>query len=180
MRILVTGASGAGTSTLAEALGKKLGIAHFDADDYFWLPTDPPYKKRREGVARLALLLRDLNAHRDSTIAGSIGSWGAALEDSLDLIVFLYADTSVRVERLQKREMERYGKVNEAFLTWASEYDAGPSEGRSLSKQRAWLSTRICPVLELSGEADLNALVDQVEAVLKTICQADDPSAGRA
>ena len=166
MRILITGASGAGTSTLGRALAKKLGMAHFDADDYFWLPSDPPYVERRESADRLALLLRDLGTHHHATVSGSIGGWGSALEDSLDLIVFLYADAAVRIERLRRREMERYGKVNAAFLKWAGEYDTGPSEGRSLAKQRAWLSALTCPVLALSGEADLDDLVD---VVLKTV-----------
>jgi AAA domain len=177
MRILITGASGAGTSTLGRALATKIGIAHFDADDYFWLPSDPPYVERRDGADRVALLLRDLSTYRDATVSGAIGGWGLALEDSLDLIVFLYADTAVRIERLRQREMQRYGKVNPAFLEWAGEYDAGPSEGRSLAGQRAWLSMRTCPVLELSGEADMDDLVDRVEAMLKTIRQQGSPAA---
>jgi AAA domain len=168
MRILITGASGAGTSTLGRGLAKEVGIPHFDADDYFWLPTDPPYVERRESADRLALLLRDLSPHRDAAISGAIGGWGAALEDSLGLIVFLYADVAVRIERLRRREIARCGKVNAAFLKWAGEYDTGPSEGRSLANQCAWLSTRKCPVLELSGEDALGNLVD---TVLKTIRQ---------
>jgi adenylate kinase family enzyme len=174
MRILITGASGAGSSTLGRALARKLGIAHFDADDYFWLPTEPPYVQRRGKADRLALLLRDLSTHNDATLTGAIDGWGWVLEDSLDLIVFLYADTAVRIERLRQREMERYGKVNPAFLNWASEYDVGPSEGRSFAGQRAWLSSRTCPVLELSGEADLENLAD---TVLKIIRQKGSSSA---
>ena len=34
MRILITGASGSGTSTLAAAVGSALGLKIFDADDY--------------------------------------------------------------------------------------------------------------------------------------------------
>jgi adenylate kinase family enzyme len=177
MRILITGASGSGTSTLGLALAQKLGIAHFDADDYFWLPTDPPYVQRRDTADRLALLLRDLSSHDDATLTGSIDGWGSLLEDSLDLVVFLYADAAVRIERLLRRETERYGKVNPPFLKWASEYDVGPSEGRSLAGQRAWLSKQTCPVLELSGEASLENLVD---AVLKAIRQEGSLSAIRS
>ena len=36
---------------------------------------------------------------------------------------------------------------------------------------------RNCPVLELPGEADLDVVVDQVEAVLKTIRQDGSPPA---
>jgi adenylate kinase family enzyme len=46
MRILITGASGSGTTTLGKTLASKLNWGFFEADDYYWLPTEPPYKKR--------------------------------------------------------------------------------------------------------------------------------------
>ena len=47
MRTLITGASGSGTSTLARSVAARLGIAVFDTDDYFWLPTSPPFVSKR-------------------------------------------------------------------------------------------------------------------------------------
>ena len=44
--IHIYGASGSGTSTLGRYLGDKLGYFFMDTDDYFWLPTDPPYTKK--------------------------------------------------------------------------------------------------------------------------------------
>lgn len=41
--IHILGASGSGTTTLARALAVKTGYAHFDTDDYFWLPTKVPF-----------------------------------------------------------------------------------------------------------------------------------------
>ena len=35
-------ASGSGTTTLRRALKEKYEYAHFDTDDYFWIPTNPP------------------------------------------------------------------------------------------------------------------------------------------
>jgi hypothetical protein len=77
--------------------------------------------------------------------------WSPQLEDSFDLIVFLYLDTAARIERLHKREMEMRGHADPAFLQWAAQYDEGPSHGRSLAKHRAWLAARSCRVLELHG-----------------------------
>lgn len=78
---------------------------HFiDADDYYWLPTNPPYQTSRETSSRLKMILEDLNKHANSVISGSIMNWGDSLEDSLDLVVFLYLETSIRVERLKMRE----------------------------------------------------------------------------
>jgi adenylate kinase family enzyme len=40
MRILITGASGCGTTTLGRALADKLRLPFFDVDDYYWLPIE--------------------------------------------------------------------------------------------------------------------------------------------
>ena len=60
MRVLVTGASGSGTTTLGRALSRELEASFFDVDDYFWVPTEPPYQQQRDSSARLSLLLADL------------------------------------------------------------------------------------------------------------------------
>ncbi|MEO6565651.1 MAG: adenylate kinase, partial [Casimicrobiaceae bacterium] len=60
MHIHITGASGSGTSTLGAALANHLDVAHFDADDFYWLPTVPPYTAKRDPASRLTLLLRSM------------------------------------------------------------------------------------------------------------------------
>ncbi|WZB64776.1 hypothetical protein WJ971_17465 [Achromobacter xylosoxidans] len=54
-RIHLFGASGCGATTLGAALGQRLGVPHLEADDYYWLPTDPPftdkYPRRNVGAA---------------------------------------------------------------------------------------------------------------------------------
>jgi hypothetical protein len=39
-RIHILGASGTGTTTLGKALADRLNCPHFDADRFYWLPTD--------------------------------------------------------------------------------------------------------------------------------------------
>ena len=51
-RINIFGASGSGTTTLAKALFKKLGIQHYDKDDYFWIQSNPPFQLIRKRVER--------------------------------------------------------------------------------------------------------------------------------
>jgi adenylate kinase family enzyme len=43
-RIHVMGASGSGVTTLGRALADALAFPHYGTDDYFWLPTTPPYR----------------------------------------------------------------------------------------------------------------------------------------
>ena len=162
MLILITGASGSGTSTLGAALAKELGIAHLDADDYYWLPTEPPFTTKRDRAERLSSVLRDVRAKRSAVLAGSIMDWGAELENAFDLIVFLYVDAAIRVERLRARELERFGMSDQEFLEWAAQYDAGAMSGRSLARHQAWLAARTCPVLELRGDLSVGERVNAV------------------
>ena len=55
-RVHILGASGSGTTTLAQALGAQLGCRHHDVDDYFWLPTSPAYVEKRPAEDRLRLM----------------------------------------------------------------------------------------------------------------------------
>lgn len=152
MRILITGASGSGTTTLGQSIAAKHGWSFIDADDYYWLPTNPPYKDKREKSSRLELILEKMNKQECSVLSGSIMDWGSELEDSFDLIVFLYLDASIRVERLKKREEEELGYADPEFLKWAFEYDTGPSTGRSLVRHEKWLSERKCKILRIEGD----------------------------
>ena len=72
MLILITGASGSGTSTLGATLAKELGFVHLDADDYYWLPTRPPFTTKRDKAERLANVPRDVRAKQNTVLAGSI------------------------------------------------------------------------------------------------------------
>lgn len=174
-RIHITGASGSGTSTLAAALAVALGGKHFDADDYYWLPTPRPYTVKHHRDERLSLLLNDLRDVGVAVVAGSVADWGPELEDCFDLIVFLSLDTQARVARLLRRETERFGRVNPAFLEWAAQYEQGSMPGRSLARQRAWLAARNCPVVELRSDDSVEELVATVMQTLARKGLLDEP-----
>lgn len=162
-RILVTGASGAGSTTLAQALAGRLGWACLDSDDYFWLRPEPPFDARRAPGERLALLSADLERQPHCVLAGGIDGWGAEVEDAFDLIVFLYLDAGIRVQRLRERELRRFGVPADAeFIAWAAQYDDGAQPGRSLARQRAWLAQRHCPVVEIAGDLGVEQRMDIV------------------
>lgn len=164
MRLLITGASGSGTSTLGRALSESVGGEHFESDDYFWLPTSPPYQKRRDSGERLHALMADLRASSAPVLSGSIVAWGQDAEDFFDLIVFLYVDVELRLERLTNREFERFGRVSPELLKWASEYDTVSREERSLAVHKGWLANRKCPVLQLVGDMSVEDRVSRVLA----------------
>jgi hypothetical protein len=152
VRLLITGASGSGTTTLGEAISSEKGWKSVDADDFYWLRTEPPYQAKRDHPARLNLILAELERHKHAVVSGSVMNWGPALEDSFDLIVFLYLEASIRLERLKIREERELGTVDPEFLQWASEYDMSPASVRSLVKHEKWLSGRGSKILRIEGD----------------------------
>lgn len=161
-RIHILGASGAGTTTLGRALAEHLTCPHFDTDNYFWLPTDPPFVKKRARIARQQRLMDDLTAHDSWVVSGSLCGWGDAAIPLFELVVFLWIPSEIRMERLRQREHKRYGKrimpggdmyeQSQAFLDWAASYDDGDVDMRSRRLHEQWLSALPCPILLMEGE----------------------------
>jgi adenylate kinase family enzyme len=79
-RVLILGASGTGTTTLGRALGNDLSFGVFDTDDYYWMPSTPPFQHKQEPEVRLAKLLEDLKVTSRAIISGSILNWGFELK----------------------------------------------------------------------------------------------------
>ena len=160
--IHILGASGSGTTTLGRALTKRLQCSHFDTDDYFWLPTDPPYTHQREQTARQQRLMDDLTAQEQWVLSGSLCGWGDVAIPLFALVVFLALPHDRRMARLRQREHERFGErilpggdmyeQSHAFLAWAASYDAGGLDIRSKQRHAQWLSTLPCPILRFEGE----------------------------
>jgi hypothetical protein len=75
-RIHVLGASGSGTTTLAQASAERLGYRALDTDDFYWAPTDPPFRVKRDVSTRLDLLGAELRAAAEWVLSGSLAGWG--------------------------------------------------------------------------------------------------------
>jgi adenylate kinase family enzyme len=162
VRINVIGASGVGKTTLGRALAERLGVSHFDADAYYHLPTDPPFRKQRTPEDRCALLERDLNAVDSWVLSGGAGTWKPAPALRYTLHVFLWLPSELRIERLLRRERELYANRilpggdmatdHAAFIAWTRGYDDGTAEGtNTLPCHEELLRSATCPVLRLSG-----------------------------
>lgn len=174
-RIHIPGASGSGTTTLAAAVAGAHGHHHLDTDDFYWLPTDPPYQTPRPRDARLALLSGALAASPAWVLSGSLCGWGDPLIPRFELIVFLTVPTDVRMQRLRAREVTRYGHgaiapggqlhhAHVAFLEWAARYDDGDASLRSRALHDAWLDAISVPVLRLDGDRPVAAQLAALEA----------------
>ena len=103
------GASGSGTTTLARALASQWAVPHADADDYFWVPTDPPYVEKRAEADRLRLMQEVFVPRGAWVLSGSVMGWGESLMTRVETVVFCTLPPAVRLERLRAREVVRYG-----------------------------------------------------------------------
>ncbi len=177
-RIHIMGASGAGVTSLGRALADALAVSHHDADDYFWRPTTPPYLEVREVADRLRLMREVFLDRADWVLSGSLDGWGDSIIPLFDLVVFLYAPTDVRLQRLRARESTRFGpdaiapggwrrQAAEEFVEWASHYEDGSREGRNLKRHQAWLAALPCRVMRLGGTRPSPELVKEVCAATK-------------
>jgi hypothetical protein len=125
----VTGASGSGTTTLARDVADAWSVPHADADDYFWIPTDPPYADKRPDAERVALMEQVFLPREAWVLSGSMLGWGDCAVARCDAVVFLTLDPVERLRRIEARERVRRasGPVDEdalsAFLSWARGYD---------------------------------------------------------
>ena len=167
-RIHILGASGAGVTTLGRELAGRFAIPHHDTDDYFWLPTNPPYQEIRPAEDRLRLM-REMFLERPAwVLSGSLTGWGDPLIPLFDTVIFVFTPTETRLERLQLREVSRYGPPGDdmspktrEFLEWAASYDEGDESMRSMACHAKWLETIAAPVIRLQGQEPPSVLAQK-------------------
>lgn len=182
--IHITGASGSGTTTLGRALAARLGWAHLDSDDFFWIKTEPPFQTKRETQERTDLLLAALGKSPAWVLSGSIMGWSGLEPPGFDLVIFLSLSNDIRMARLKAREEERYGAAvlepggsqhqeSAAFLAWAAAYEEAETVGRNRIAHERWLAEQACPIVRLDSA---NSVQHNVEAVVARLHQPIDCS----
>ena len=106
-------------------------------------------------------------------LSGTVTGWGDELVPLFDLVVFVTTARELRLQRLQAREAAHFGSdaiapsgwrhdETEAFVEWASHYEAGDRDGRSLARDEAWLTGLPCPVVRIDGAQPVAELVEQL------------------
>jgi adenylate kinase family enzyme len=185
-RVHILGASGVGTTTLASALARRLDCPHLDTDDYFWLPTRPPFTHRRPAPERHALLEADLARHAGWVLSGSLCGWGDVFIPRFHLVVFVTLPRTIRLARLMERERQRYDaaaiapggtlhSAHQGFMAWAAAYDEGGLDVRSLRMHEQWLAGLPSPVLRVTSLDAVDHLVAQTMQTLSTMNQVREP-----
>lgn len=173
------GASCAGSTTLGKALAQHLDWPYFDTDDYFWLPSAVPYTQKRDPAERKAMLLADFEAADNAVVGGSLVSWDDSWLTKFDLVIFLLIPHEIRMQRLDAREVERYGnqiftdpirvQLYKDFRDWAKGYDDNTTKGRNLNVHLQWLERFQCPVLKIEGDTTVEERMNSVLEATKNL-----------
>ena len=71
--IHIFGPSGSGTTSLGRQMALNWGFRQLDSDDFYWLPTDPPFTSKRPPEQRLEQMEQALAQGGDLVVSGSLG-----------------------------------------------------------------------------------------------------------
>ncbi len=156
-------------------MATELSIPHFDCDDYYHAPTDPPFQVQHTAQQRFDAISADLSPMESWILSGGVAGWKPYPELDFTLIAFVTVHTPIRIERLRVREFERFGErirkggdmhdAHEEFIEWASRYDEGDIEGKTLARHEAYLANQTCQVVWIDGTLP-------IDDSIRTICSA--------
>ena len=159
-------------TTLGRALAARLDAVHIDTDDHHWLPTDPPYRQKRDVPDRLRRIAAEQARRGKWVVSGTLDAWAEGVADEAELIVFLEAPTEIRIERLRRRERGRFGdsllpggamhETHREFIEWAEQYEQGTQPGRSRPRHERWLAGLATPVVRLDATRPVGALLSEI------------------
>lgn len=85
-RLYVIGASCSGVSTLGAMLSEQFAVPLLDVDDFYWMPTDPPFTTKRPPEDRVRLIKEQQAQSKGWVLSGSFIGWGDTLIENVDLI----------------------------------------------------------------------------------------------
>ena len=157
---------GSGKSSLGKIVAEKLGFPYFDVDDYIWKKdTSAPYTQMYSKAEKIRLLKSGIEPYEHFVMAGSMSSFHQAFDDNFEMMVFLYAEPEIRLRRVHKRAMERFGKrileggdlyeSHQKILESNRRYESDSSP--NLGEQKEWMKSLPCVKIELDGGRSLES-----------------------
>lgn len=169
--IMIIGPAGSGKTTLGKLVADKLEYPYFDVDDYIWKKdTKKPYTVMYSREEKISRLNNDILPYEHFVMAGSMSSFHYAFDDKFEMMVFLYVEPDIRVERVHNRAVERFGeRIREGgdmfdnhmrFLESIRHYEKDGSP--NLNEQRKWMDELNCLKLELDGTDSLEDNANRV------------------
>lgn len=171
MRIQIIGGSGTGKSTLGEWMARHENIHWIDTDHYLW--KDRIFTEKRSIAERYALYRSDIEQHRHYIVSGSVFSWNPDGFADRELLVFLRLDENTRMNRLIKREQERYPDFNESneFLDWCRTYltATDPEMIGTFAEHRLQMEQSASPVIQIDATLSTDAMYKQIKSAYQKL-----------
>lgn len=175
--IHIFGASGSGTTTLAKAIASRFGYHFIDTDEAIWENTDPPFAKRKPHEESRDYVEKKLNEFEYNVISGAFVGWGDVFKSNVDLFIYMHLPLDVRLERIQKREENRFKErilpggdlylQHLDFLDWVSQYEELDESTRSQKQHQKWLQDVNKPILMITEVLSIEALIERVEPLIR-------------
>ncbi|WP_312153866.1 hypothetical protein [Lelliottia nimipressuralis] len=176
--IHLLGASGSGTTSVGHQLESLLGIRHLDTDSFYWLDTAEPFSHPRPESERKNLLSEALSESGSWVLSGSLCGWGDFLIPRFNLVIWIWVNHSLRMERLRIREERMYEQAmyaddniytkRQKFLSWAESYDTSFEVSRNAKKHAEWLKRMSCPVFIVSNNGAIKDTTDNIKMIIES------------
>lgn len=167
--IIIIGPSGSGKTTLGKIAAQKLWYPYFDVDDYIWKQnTDSPYTQMYTRDEKISRLSNDIAPYEHFVMAGSMSSFHYAFDEMFEMMVLLYVSPDIRIERVHKRAIERFGErvleggdMYEAHMRFLNDNRRYEEDGSpNMREQKEWMENMSCVKIELDGAAELEKSAD--------------------
>ena len=175
--IMIIGPSGSGKTTLGKIVAQKLGYPYFDVDDYIWKQnTDNPYTQMYTREEKISRLSKAIEPYEHFVMAGSMSSFHYAFDDKFEMMVFLYVEPDIRVQRVHNRAIERFGErvleggdMYESHMKFLEDNRRYEKDGSpNLKEQKEWMENMSCEKIELDGVDSLENNSDVIVKKWKT------------
>ena len=163
--IMIIGPSGSGKTTLGKKLAEELRYPFFDVDEFIWrFDTPELYTVMYSREEKISRLQDAIAPYEHFVMAGSMSSFHAYFDEYFGMMVLLYAEPDIRIERVKERAVKRFGdrvaeggdmyESNLKFLNDNRRYEEDGSP--NLKEQREWMNSLPCIKLELDGAKSID------------------------
>lgn len=169
--IIVFGLNGCGKTTVGRELAKRLRCKHMDVEDYYFPPAEIPFSVSRTRDEVRQMMLEEINKHSSYVLSSVSCDWGEEIMDTFGLAVLLSAPPEVRLERIRRRDVARFGarvleggdlcEQQQRFYTFAA--------SRTEDKVRGQAAMLPCPLLELDATLPVKETVEIISGRLLTL-----------
>lgn len=173
--IAVCGLNGSGKTTLVKYLAGLLSTDEsfraLDIEDYYFSQSEQPYTNPRTRVEALALLQADVERNPRFVLSAVSCDLGFAVTSRLALVILLYAPHEIRLERIRRRSLERFGgrvlpggdmyEREREFINFAA--------GRPDSDAERGLERLDCKLLRLDGTRPTAELAADIAKIYREL-----------